>query len=89
MNTKKIICQIIERILMYKEDEIKIDKFLDDTLGLFSIIENDSSQNFKKDFHSFWDIIEEYFATETHDNYQKNIMEEILPGFLESMKKYI
>lgn len=42
MNTKKIICQIIERILMYKENEINIDKFLDDTLGLFSIIENDN-----------------------------------------------
>ena len=89
MNYKIIICRIIEKILSYQEKVITLERFLDDTIGLYNIIEKDASLNMKKDFHTYWDILEEFFATGTEISYTNKIYNEVLPGFIDIMKKYI
>ncbi len=89
MNSRKYVCQIIEQIVMYQDDEIDTDSFLENTLGIYSIIENEISEDFRKDFHLFWGQIEEFFATDAVCDFLQSIKNEILPGFVFAMKKYI
>ena len=89
MNSRKYVCQIIEQIVMYQDSEIDTDSFLESTLSIYSIIENEISEDFRKDFHLFWDQIEEIFATDTVCDFLQNIKNEILPNFILAMKKYI
>ncbi len=89
MNSRKYVCQIIEQIVMYQDDEIDTDSFLENTLGIYSIIENEISEDFRKDFHLFWDQVEEFFSTGAVCGFLQNIKNEILPSFIFAMKKYI
>jgi hypothetical protein len=62
MDFKIGICRILENIFFYKKDKKDIQLLLNNTFGLYELINGYENIEFSKFFHKYWDFLEEINA---------------------------
>jgi hypothetical protein len=89
MDFKIGICRVLENIYIYKNDKKDLQILLDNTFCLYELVNGSKNVEFSKLFHNYWDFLEEINAIDKIEQYQTKIDDEIIPGFISMLCKYL
>jgi hypothetical protein len=89
MDFKVGICRILESIFLYKSNKKNLQLLLDNTFGLYELIDGSRNIEFSTSFHKYWDFLEEINAINEVDQYQEKIDNEIIPRFVSMLCEYL
>lgn len=86
---KKHLGMMIKQIELYQKNELAIHFLLEKIWALYELIDDmEKTEEFKKDFHKYWDFLEEIRAVNKINDYRNKIEIDIIPQFKNFLQFY-
>ena len=86
---KKYLQRMVMQIEQHQAGSISLQKMHDNVWALFELIdESDRSEEFCRNFHHYWDYVEEIVAIGKSSDYLDEIEGVIIPGLKKMLLEY-